>query len=208
MSAAVAAVVFAGSGARGDGLANLEFSPAASTVGVNDIFSIDLIARTVGEKEVPMSGMTVVLDWDPSFLQLVGLVNRPASGLNSSFPGLLQGDFDHLNQTFLDGDALYQGIAQLPPPPIPIAVASPDGLLVTTYRFRALAMTESTEITMPAMRGMFTETAIISGVIPGLDVLGTSGTASIHVVPEPASAMLVGVGLIAAGLRRRRAPRG
>jgi len=181
---------FFGSGANAQEIVDLEYQVLDPVVTVGDTFSIDLIARSGTVFDVPMSGLTVILGWDPGKLQLEGVVPNPLSGMLSSFPD--DSFFDNLNETFLDGDAFFMAQTQFPRPPPPRAVASAEGLLVSSFLFRALEPTPQTSIRMPLDISPATETSVISGTVPGLDILRARDQVSIAVaVPEPTTAALL-----------------
>lgn len=153
---------------------SLEWRPASQTIVVGSNVSIGLYAVADGPGGIPISVMDVIVQWDPSFLDLVGINNNgPYTWLASGFPGV--GD-SGLNATFADGDAFYNAQSQLGNP----AVASPAGLLITTFEFVTLNETPSTKLFIPETLGG-AETIIING-IPGLDVHGSLGNATVRIV--------------------------
>lgn len=157
---------------------SLEWRPAAQTVVVGSKVSIGLYAVSDDPNDAPISVMDVVLQWDPTFLDLTGNNNNgPYTWLSSGFP--TSGD-SGLNTTFADGDAFYNAQSQLGNP----AAATPDGLLVTTLEFDALNTTTATILAIPeTLNGA--DTIVIDG-IPGLDVHGMLGSATVRIVtPVP-----------------------
>jgi hypothetical protein len=117
--------------------------------------------------------MDIILLWDPDVITLVGVVdNGPYDWLTSGFTD--DSVFDGLNDTFLDGNALYTAYAQLGVP----AWAPPEGLLVTTFQFIGSVNPGFCWITEPRYAGAYTETRIIDGEIPALHVEGVLGKAT------------------------------
>ena len=157
-------------------LINLEWRPDTQTVLVGATVDIGLYAVSDDpEMDQYILAMDVILNWDPDSLELVGVDNNgPYDWLFSGFP---VGDVDGLNDTFADGDALYTALGQLGAG----AWATPDGLLVTTFQFTALAETPGTSLTIAEDAGSYTHTAIWGS--PGLDVHGTLGTATVTIGP-------------------------
>lgn len=154
---------------------NLEWRPETQTVLVEEIVNIGLYAVSDDpEMDQYILAMDVILNWDPDFLELIGVDDTgPYDWLFSGFP---VGDVDGLNDTFADGDALYTALGQLGAG----AWATPEGLLVTTFQFTALAETPGTTITIPEDAGSYTHTAIWGS--PGQDVHGTLGSATVTIV--------------------------
>jgi hypothetical protein len=180
------------------GAIHLEWRPGAQIVNLGSTVDVGLYAVSDSALDQSVSAADVILDWDPAYLALTGVLdNGPYAWLSSSFPN--DAGLDGLNNTWLDGDALYLAMAQLGTP----AQASPAGLLVTTFQFTALDLTAGTLLSIPASEGSFTNTRVFDGVTPGLEVQGDLGTALITIVPEPGLLGLVSAGALVA-LRRRR----
>ena len=143
-----------------------------------------------------------ILVWDSSMLRLAGRTDTgPYPWLSSSFPNDCA--LDGLNAPCSglpanDGDALYRAFRNFSAP----AIATPTGLLVTSFQFTALAMTPSTTVSIPAMRGNFTRSYVVDGYVAGLEITGTLGSATVTVVPEPAGLVILGC-LVFAMMRRR-----
>ena len=186
---------------------DLEWRPASQTVAVGDTVDIGLYAVSDSDSPQAIGAMQVILDWEPSFLDLVNHVdNGPYQWVGSSFPN--DEVFDGLNADcgpdtfcdpytglpFNDGDALYQALPQFAPNPP--AFATPEGLLVTTIRFTALDKTELTELVIPASAGKYTETVILGGFGGEFPITGELGTAQITIVPEPTSLILLALGSV------------
>lgn len=86
-----------------------------------------------------------------------------------------------------DGDALFTAIAQIicgDGDPIP-ALATPAGLLVTTFQFRVISTSGETLLDILPTFGAFSHTRIIGGSAAGDQILGlVDPAASIDVVPN------------------------
>jgi hypothetical protein len=125
-------------------------------------------------------GMQVILQWDPVFL---GLDEAQPLVNNGPYTWLLSGFYDDsgadgLNDTWEDGNAYYQAAGNFESP----AWATPEGLLVTTFRFNALNPTLETEIAIVPAFGEYTATQVFGEQV-GEDVTGTLGTTTIMVEP-------------------------
>ena len=186
---------------RGD-LVNLEFRPGSQTVSVGNIFSVGLYA--VSNSNQSVGSIDAILVWDASLIKLTGHTdNGPYPWLSSSFPN--DCGLDGLNAPCSglpanDGDALYRAFRNFSTP----ALATPAGLLVTSFQFQALAPTPSTTLSIPPMRGQFTRSYVVDGDVAGLEITGTLGSATITIVPEPANLALWACGVLALWRRKSR----
>lgn len=197
-------VVVSEANAQGEGVVDLLWSVPAGDILVNDTFTVALVARggDVPLIAEPFSATETILQWDPTRIALLGIDDSQDgyAWLSSALPAI---DAGGLNQTFLDGDALYQALGQFSPNPLP--VASTGGLLVTNFVFRALRPGPA-QISSPTELGAFARTVVLDDLIPGLDILGTTSPGSVNIaIPEPATAVLLVV--LSSGLvfgRRRR----
>jgi len=170
-------IAMATSAALGD--IDLEWRPDVQTVTEGETVNIGLYAVSDDETDQCIAAMDVILAWDPDYLELEGVDdNGPYEWLVSGFPD--DSGLDGLNDTWLDGDALYTAWAQLGDP----AYATPEGLLVTTFQFEALAKTPvcGTELTIPEEYGQYTKTRIFDCEIPNYDVHGTLGSAVVKIL--------------------------
>jgi len=160
------------------GNVNLELRPVQQTAWLGDVVEVGLYAVSDDETDQMVRGMQVILQWDPVFLRLdeaQPLVN------NGPYTWLLSGFFDDsgadgLNDTWEDGNGYYQAAGNFESP----AWATPEGLLVTTFRFNALNPTLATEITILPTLGEYTVTEVFGEQV-GEDVVGTLGTTTITV---------------------------
>jgi len=160
---------------------NLEFRPAQKIARPGEWVDAGLYAVSDNASNQPISAMDVILQWDPTTLQLIGVINNgPFSWFQSGFPD--DSGLDGLNNTFADGDAKYTALGQFANP----ALATPAGLLVTTIRFQAMAETPLNTVTIPLMLGNSTETGVYGTAVPGQDVTGTLGVSNIMICPGAA----------------------
>ena len=145
---------------------------------VGDVIPVELYTVSDDQGMQPFLAMGVILAWDDSRLELTAYVdNGPYDWLRSFFPN--DSRLDGLNEPFdispgavpdNDGNAYYEAWTNFDGP----AYATPEGLLITTFQFRALA-TGSTAIEILADFGTDTHTRVLDSVVPGLDVTGLIG---------------------------------
>jgi hypothetical protein len=159
------------------GAVDLELRPSSQTVQIGDTFDLGLYAVSDSGSDEPVGQIRAVLSWNASFLELLGVDNNgPYAWLFSGFPS--DNKQDGLNDTFEDGNALYEALGQFGTP----ALATPAGLLVTTLEFRAIQTTTGTAVTIPAQIGS-TQTVVFDAPPPsGEDVTGSLGFATVAVV--------------------------
>lgn len=120
----------------------LEWRTDATSVAVGDVIDVKLYA--VWDPDGPMAdygpemcGMELLLVWDPGTMELLGVNN---DGPYDWMVSELGDDPFCLNFDLTDGDARYRCLAAIGVPP---AVATDDGLHVTTLQFEALEARES-----------------------------------------------------------------
>jgi hypothetical protein len=119
----------------------------------------------------PIAAINAILTWDTSQVELVDHVdNGPYAWMFSAFPD--DSDLDGLNNTFLDGDALYQALV-MPAPSAP-AVATTAGLLVTTLRFQTVGPGTGL-VQLVSTAGESTVTEVIDAETVGLSITGSLG---------------------------------
>lgn len=156
---------------------DIESRPAAQTVCLDETVHIALYMISDSDIDQSIGALEVILLWDPTRLELLGKEdNGPYTWLASNFPD--DSALDGLNVPFEgpppfvpdnDGDAYYVAWAQFAP--APPAYATPEGLLVTTFLFRALTP-GTVQLDIPTTFGKYTATRVYDGFVPGLEVTG------------------------------------
>lgn len=172
------------------GSVNLELRPVEQTVMVDSMVEIGLYAVSDDQTDQIVRGLQAVLMWDPSHLELLTPVD------NGPYTWFLSGFFDdsgadglnadcgpdvfcepYTGLPYNDGNAYFQNGADFSVP----AMATPAGLLVTTFQFTALIDQPSTEVWIsPGVGGTGTQ---VFGDVPGQDVAGTLGGSTITIMP-------------------------
>lgn len=182
----------AGSSAHAE--VNLEWRPAAQAARVNDIVEIELYAVYTGSGNANMTSMDVLPNWDPTRLELLGALNNgPYTWLMAGgtfFPS--DAGLDGLNNTWTDGNAKFTALAQFTMP----AQATMTGLKVATFRFRALAPTAATNLTIAPTMGQFSRTVVYGNAFPGQETTGTLGSAQVSVCAAAPSGDMDGNGIV------------
>jgi len=173
-----------------DGAINLEWRPLHQDARVGDTIHVALFA--VSDRATPQSfiNLGVLLRWDPSRLELLGLDDSSNgyhwllsffpndTGLDKLNADCTANDFcpTYTGLPFNDGFARYEAFAGLPPAAPP--EASSTGLRVTEFRFRAVGEGRS-EVSFSAFAGIAARTRVIGTVIVGEDVTGQLGSPAI-----------------------------
>lgn len=164
---------------------DLVFSPSRNfaTLGCDEIINIDLVARANAGANELISGLDVILVWDSAALEFLGEFNCIPPG-GGGCPWLGDGfftDADGINDNLDDGDAIYSAFAQLGAP----ATVTPAGLVVTTLRFRARAVSAGADLSIAATMGMFAMTVVLDDA--SADVTGDISSVSTSVIVQPCS---------------------
>ena len=157
---------------------SLEWHPAYLVVRVGDPVNLGLYAKSDSGSDWPISAMDVIAFHDPACLRFHNLTSEKAP-YNWFLDGFFSPSPDNLNDDLGDGQMLYTAWAQLGIP----AMATPKGLLVTTFQFSAETETRRTYVTIPATYGSLARTRVFDGTIPNFDVTGRLGSAGIMIVP-------------------------
>ncbi|MCZ6652838.1 MAG: hypothetical protein O7D91_07410, partial [Planctomycetota bacterium] len=161
---------------------NLEFRPPSQSVLIGDTVNIGLYAVSDDETDQLLAAAQVIISWDPSFLQLLGIDGTGAVPLLSS--GFPSNDPFNLNEVVppQDGDGLHVALAPLGNP-VP---TTPEGVLLTTFQFLALADTPQTPVDIMDSGGdPLGETIVFDGTVPNLDVSGTLIGGVVEIIFEP-----------------------
>ena len=163
---------------------DLAFQPALQAAIVGNVVEIHLFAASDDVGTHPVQTIEVILQWDPDYLELLG-VDHGLAGHAWHMAGFPL-DPDGLNAGVVtpwtdvpanDGNAFYVALAAVDDPaPVP---PSP-GLLVTTIRFRALEPVDLTSLSMLASYGTQSHTRVLAASPPNTDVTGNiSSTAGV-----------------------------
>lgn len=158
---------------------HLEWRPIEKTVVVGATAEIGCYAISDDPKAPQrFSAVDLIMAWDPDVLKLLGVDNTGAVDLfSSNFPE----DPFGLNETIppQDGDGLYQALANLGQS----VEATPEGTLLTTLQFLAVATTSATEVAMLAQGGSpTTQTVVWDALIPNHPITGTLDVTTISIV--------------------------
>lgn len=162
---------------------NLELRPASPNASVAcGIVNIGLFAVSDSDGDQSLSAAQVIFAWDPEFLQLLGIDDTGAVNLGSSFFPL--DDPFGLNEVVppQDGDGLYLAFAPIGE----VVSATPEGTLLTTFRFQPLAVTSQTSVDILETGGRPpTQTKVFDGKVPGLNVLGSVSGSVVAILESP-----------------------
>ncbi len=157
---------------------DLEWRPAVIAAAPQDIIEIGAFAVSDTGFDQVFSGLSLLFQWDPARLELIDFVDPCPQDpcdpgtyrwIQSFFPDDSQ--LDGINNDITDGDAFFQVFGQLGFDASPLA--TPDGLQITTLRFRVLDF-GATEVAFAEQIGT-TRTVIAGSDIPGVDVTGVLG---------------------------------
>lgn len=162
-------------------LVNLSFSPTDTLVEVGEQVEIQILVLASGLDNVSFSAVDALLDYDPSYLVLLGVDDTLAA--ETWFASSFLPDPDGINDNITNGDALYTALCT---PGFP-ATAPPAGAIVTTLRFLALQETPGTLLSFNPSMGTYGVTEVYSYDTAGGTLTGDiSNTATIRIAPEPA----------------------
>ena len=171
---AVCALVVSARRAAAD--VDVSWVPDVQSVAFGSTVRVGLTLTSDNGLDQTIAGLDVVVTWDPKVLRLEGVVDDgPYAWLMSGF----QPDdaLDGLNNSLLDGDAKYTALAF---PGFP-AVATPDGLLVTTFAFTAIGPADASRVVIEPELGQYSVTRVFGADAPNQDVTGTLGEATVTV---------------------------
>jgi len=165
MGLVATATIGAISTARG-ATADLSFTPQMTTASIDDIIEIEMYVSSDRAPSPELSFVDALLIWDPTTLEL--LQADPASCFNATFllcgfspnPDGLNDGTGSPNLPNNDGNALHTSLTNVEPP---VFIPAGPGLLVTTFRFRAIAETEATSVfLMDNWPGGFSRTRVFA----------------------------------------------
>lgn len=166
--------------ARAQGAVNLELRLDPSSVSIGETIGVGLYAVSPDGVDDVFSGLDVALLWNPAHLELVEAISDGPHVWSFQFGFPSDTQLDGLNDSFLDGNALFQAAS------FSAATATLDGLLVATLRFVAVGGAPSTIIMMEEMIGQFSKTQVlqpggkdVTGDLLGVDVTVTSAVPTV-----------------------------
>lgn len=171
----------AASAAATEPLINVEFRPAVERTAPGYTFGLGLfLATNPGETQL-FRAADVVFTWDPTKLQFLGIDNTGGAPLlSSTLPANDPYGLNGPTPPPTDGDGYYRAWAQLGAP----LTITPSGTLLTTFRFRALAVMEGSPVTIAVSGGSPTLfTRVLGSAEAGTIVTGTLGSSSILIRP-------------------------
>lgn len=177
-------------GSAEGGLVDLEFRPGTQTIEPDEIAEVGLYAISQEAEGQSIAAIGLILLWDTTYLELVGKDDTGA--VPRTFSGFPMPDIDHLNDTFEDGDAYYEYRAPFFAP----AMATPEGILITTLQFRGVAETPETIVDTAPEAGYFTETVVFDGDVPNRQITGEVGHAAITIGSLAPPPLVVNVELL------------
>lgn len=135
----------------------------------SSVLEVDLYAVSDSAEPQGLRAMDVILSWDAATLELLGVNEEfvyPYDWQRSTFP---QPDPFDLNDTWADGDALYQAWSRLAPEPP--AYATPEGLLVARLTFAKHILGDPSDVDIePSLAGGVT--VVYDAFSPGTPVTG------------------------------------
>lgn len=179
---------------------SLELRPLFQTANVGDTVGVGLYAVADSPAPQNFSVVQAVIAWDHAHLELLGVNGIGGVAWGSS--GFPSPDPYGLNESNPPGDGNGLWLA-LPLIGVP-NTATAAGTLLTTFEFEASAETAAAHVAVLAAGGTPTiHTAVFDAVIPNFNILGGIGApATIEIVPEPATAILLAC--LGMGWLRRR----
>ncbi|MCK4658611.1 MAG: hypothetical protein KAV82_03730 [Phycisphaerae bacterium] len=193
---ALAVLFLAVSAVHGDVDLELRVSDEAATIG--DMVSLALCVVSDSVEDQPFRAVDLIFSWDTDFLRLLGVDNTGA--VSMLFSGLPAIDSYNLNEEVppQDGDGFYNAMVLGSP-----AIATPEGTLLTTFQFQALACTLGSEVALEECGGSpVGRSRVFHPVTPNLSILGDLRSATVTIVPEPGVLVVLAFGGLVL-LRRR-----
>ena len=129
-----------------------------------------------------ISGLDMVIIWDSNVLGAVEVV--PGGGFNWNLGGNFMDDSqaDNLNERLKNGDLINDGDAYFQGATFSPAIATPEGLLVTTLRFSTMARGLNVPISIVESLGTFSRTKVLEFGSINKEITGTLGTTSVGVI--------------------------
>lgn len=127
-------------------------------------------------EDTKFSVLKVILNWDPNALQLLEAVNNGDHFWNAFFGFYGDAELDGLNNSLLDGDALFEAGSFF------ATTATAKEMKVATFRFMALQNSSATGVTIIPSFGTYAVTYVLQ---PGaIDVTGSFTPITLSIVSE------------------------
>ncbi|MHC4786446.1 MAG: hypothetical protein ACYTE6_10830, partial [Planctomycetota bacterium] len=147
---------------------DVEFRTVEGSVAVGEIANVGVYLVSDDQTDQLVSAAQIVLTWEPQYLQLLGVDNTGGPPL-MGFPPFPTNLVINEASPPQDGNAQYVALAY---GGMPVA-APPEGTLLTTFQFQAVADTSGTLVDVPAfLADPPGETIVFDGVTPALPVTG------------------------------------
>lgn len=181
------------------GAIDLSLRGPSSQINVGSQVAVGIYASASSGEPEGLLSLQVIFSWDTSRLQLVGLSGIGGSSFTAS--GFFH-DAYGINELAVptDGNAMFIGLGPLGSS----ILASPSGTLLSTLLFTAVAPTPGTPLNIVTSAGSPIGTSVVYGDAgPNVNVTGSLTGTTIQIVPAPATALLLAVGVTSQ--RRRRA---
>ncbi|MEK6643078.1 MAG: hypothetical protein AABZ08_04160 [Planctomycetota bacterium] len=132
---------------------------AGPTCTAGQILTVQLRARSSTAAPEQYTGLSVILEWDPTKLEFMEHIPNVGPEYVWAFEFYPAGG---INPNYADGDASYYAGGQFATPP-DAPDNSTNGMLVTTFKFKVLAPTDASTLVMVATRaGELTQTSDIN----------------------------------------------
>lgn len=159
---------------------DLELRVVPSTVNLDDEVRVGLYMVSDDPlASQSSSAAQVILNWDPLILRLDEVSALDAESL--IFSGFPVNGSGGLNESTLpqDGDGIFIALA-----PLGAAIdATPAGVLIATFVFKAIGVIEETTVLVAPTGGSpMLSTIVFDGIVPNTDVTGGLGEVEIEVL--------------------------
>lgn len=153
------------------GSVNLVLVPSLDSAPVGRYVDVALYA--VSDEGTEFLAMDVVLTWDSEALEMIEVIDNGPHDWDFLFGFVPDGQLDGLNDSLLDGDALFEALS------FTRATATVDGLLVATFRFSTISDTPSAEIAIEEGLDLYNPTKVYA---EGGDIItGSLGSTTVEV---------------------------
>lgn len=161
-------------------LVDIQLAPATQSVLVDDIIEVTMSLSAQGASSGPVTKVDAILNWDPALLEFVeyDITGAGYAWDTHGFPV----DPDGLNLSMTDGDAFFEVTTVAGTPAD--APAAPGSLAVATFRFRALAETAATSVSLDPIATL-DETRVIGLGTGDVRTGSISSTAEVTIDPIP-----------------------